>query len=156
MAVLSSIVIYSCREPLRAAQFEYEIQRIVRIDQQVRYRARRFGQRIQLHIDAAAGIIEATNTTDEESGAALRLHINQATQIMRVRSSAGRSRNGSGVKIDVLPDGRTATYMIELRSAKRRRWLLFCGITGQFVQFDNEREARDLQQLLAATRANTR
>jgi prepilin-type N-terminal cleavage/methylation domain-containing protein len=142
LAIAAGAVVLRVEGPLRRAEMEDVMDRIARFDGNSRVLARRHDRPLRLAVNLATGELSRRSVEDgSECGPPLELPEGYRLARLLIRDreigvgEASVSINGSAL---------SPTYAVLVEGPNRSLWLLVCGLTGQVVRSDDEKEIRDI------------
>ncbi len=141
LSLATAAVVLRVQRPLSRARLRDAIEAIGHYDNTTRAAARSQDRPWLLVIDMAAGrLIRTDPDTGREVSAPLQLP--GSTTIEQCRIGDENVRAGE-VAIPVSRRGLSVSYAIELECRGRRRWLVAAGLTGEWVEMDDEEQVRE-------------
>lgn len=136
MGLLSSLAIVSVSHTIDRNQLAAAAETIEIFDARLRREARSYRQPITAVIDVARNQM----VFPQADGTQARFSLPSRAEIESVRSSV--SRGGSNrLSLNVDIDGRSASYLIEIRTGSAAKFLVVLGASGQMVVETNRRAA---------------
>lgn len=146
-SLVGSIVVVRLWGPYRAARFEQVVEQLILTDRQFRHGCLRRSRSADNHFDIDSGVVSA-DRPGTESPTAILLRLSDA-RLEMVVTAAGRFDYGKAT-VSCNRFGQTPTYGLKLRDSRgRSRWIVFLGITGQPMEFEDDKEVFRMFQTLA-------
>jgi prepilin-type N-terminal cleavage/methylation domain-containing protein len=129
LTLVAGGVMVSIKEPLRRARGQLALDEWQALDGQLRELARRTQRPVRLVVHVRRRILE--RVSDDDQGRSVTQSLPLAGSWSRVAKSGTESKDDD-LHIPFWPDGRSATYAVEIPDAHGRPiWLVFAGVTGQ-------------------------
>lgn len=151
IGIFCSIAVYCLAGPYQQARRQHVVERIAQLDEQLRTATRRFGRSGELTIAFREGTVE-TSVGKNENGHKVQLPADLALDQVR---TAVRNESYGRIVIPFTGEGHSATYAVRLKPREGvPQWILFAGVTGQFVRVQNERDIDAIFRRLAPGRTN--
>lgn len=123
------------------------VSRLVHCDRLARQAAARFGP-LDLQIDPASGAVAQVTGSDESRATHVMYRMPAGFEIRRLRIGGDEAFGTVSVRMGAA--GTSHSYAVEVVAGGKARWLVFAGLSGQAIEAEDEREADQLLQPLAA------
>jgi prepilin-type N-terminal cleavage/methylation domain-containing protein len=151
MGIIAGAVALRIQNPLRKARMADVMGSLEQLDRSTRHAARQQGQAMRVLFDHAAGTVRRTDDQGRPAGSGeVVLPDGYAVEHLLV---AGQDITTGAAVVRCTPMGVTPTYALLLNAGGRRQWIIVAGLTGQFVQAQDEREARQTVAVTGRTYA---
>ena len=148
LGLTAGAVAWKFTENVRASGRDTAINRVIRADRMARLAARHLGRPCSLQLDMARQRLSRL-TPSERGAAAEESHPIALSGCRLDRVVAGEAVSVGTAAISYSTAGHSPSYAVRLTFRQGSVWLVFCGMTGQAIRIDNEREAHNLLARLA-------
>ena len=146
LAVIAGTVTLRLQGPTGRARLKDAVGRIGMFDSLTRRLALEHDRPLRLVVDLSRSELRRTSD-DEPAGTPLELGGDCTIERLLIRD---KDISGGSASITCSRRGLTPSYAILVGGPTGKQWLLFCGLTGEILETDDEEEIREV---LAATGA---
>lgn len=151
MGLLAAAVSWSIAGRSRGVHIAAVIEQITHSDRLARQHARRFGQTVRIEFDSNHHTVGRILNTREGG---------QTRQVYRLPAGFTLGKlilaGEASESVVCSPQGYTPTYAVLLSDRQgEKRWLLFVGMTGQRIDFNDEREIDEIFKRLKPIRSQS-
>ena len=151
MGIMAGAVALRIENPLRKARMSDVMGSLEQLDHNTRYAARQQRRALRIVFDRSAGAVRRTDDRGQAAGGGdLVLPTGYEIEHLLV---VGQDITTGAAVVRCTAMGVTPTYALLLNAGGRRQWIVVAGLTGQFVQTQDEREARQTVAVTGRTYA---
>ncbi|NQU74915.1 MAG: prepilin-type N-terminal cleavage/methylation domain-containing protein [Planctomycetes bacterium] len=152
IAIAAAAVTLRVQQPMRLAQMREVLERMEQFDRLTRTYAREHDKAVWVELDLSTGRLSQMDESESGRATGQAFKLPKGYTICKLKFP-GQDVSAGKAAVVYSRGGLGATYAMLLEDPqRRRRWVLCTGLGGQVLQFDDEREIRDILDAVAAGR----